>query len=416
MNLARRHRRPDADGVHRARGAASGVDPGGWPSISEASASPTRPHARVRRPPARDRTELCIDRFAPASARSRSSMGGARLRDRRRPLAARSSTARTRHASPRDRQRRPRPRGGRDRRARRRERALRCSGDRVDYAQSFHLAAPGPLERWPRADRRRARGSAEQVLGARAQQRRGAGAVLGRDEALRGRAARRRDALVLAAHEVRGGGRLVGDGDPGRAQLAALGVARARASPRAARSPAMPIATSVWPWRQARPNESEIDDGRAAGRSRRAARGRWRRDRAGSVTSRSVGAGVRGVDAGVGADEAVAGAADQHAGPDAHELGGLVEHDLDGARVLAVLARAMKRARAVGVTSARSTIAPSAFETTLCATTRTSPGSMPPARRPRRRRAARRGRRPGGSPGSRGAGAAAQLRHPRRRG
>ena len=41
----------------------------------------------------------------------------------------------------------------------------------------------------------------------------------------------------------------------------------------------------------------------------------------------------------------------------------------------------MKRARAVGVTSARSTSAPSAFETTLCATTSTSPGSMPPAAR-----------------------------------
>ena len=58
---------------------------------------------------------------------------------------------------------------------------------------------------------------------------------------------------------------------------------------------------------------------------------------------------VRGVDAGVRADEAVARAADEHAALGAHDLGGLVEHDLDVARVLAVLggelARALARAR-----------------------------------------------------------------------
>ena len=73
----------------------------------------------------------------------------------------------------------------------------------------------------------------------------------------------------------------------------------------------------------------------------------------GSSTSVSLAARcVGGVHARVGADEAVMGAADQHAALGAQHLGGLVEHHLHRARVLAVRrprrAAASSRARALG--------------------------------------------------------------------
>ena len=157
---------------------------------------------------------------------------------------------------------------------------------------------------------------------------------------------------VLRAREVRAGGGGVGDGEPGGAQLAARARRRARASRRAARRPARPIATSSWPWRQARPKLSLIRTRDARARSARAgaraARARRRRGRAGSTTSVSLVGGVGGVDAGVGADEAVAGAADQHAALGAHDLGGLVEDDLHRARRPCRRSAASSRARARG--------------------------------------------------------------------
>ena len=125
----------------------------------------------------------------------------------------------------------------------------------------------------------------------------------------------------------------------------------ARASPRAAARPAQPIATSHWPWRQARPNESVI---RTAGAtpSQRVAAGPERARRAVGVArqqdQRVLAGGVGGVDAGVGAHEAVVGHADQHALRVARSTSlGLVEHDLDVARVLVEFA-ARARLRAGG--------------------------------------------------------------------
>ena len=64
-------------------------------------------------------------------------------------------------------------------------------------------------------------------------------------------------ARVLAADEVGGGGRLVGDRDLGRVQRRPAESGRPRQSSSGAR-PAQPIATSPGPTRQARPNESAI--------------------------------------------------------------------------------------------------------------------------------------------------------------
>ena len=85
----------------------------------------------------------------------------------------------------------------------------------------------------PPARRRRARCRlrrrrlAEEVLVAGAAQGGGAGAVLGGDEALEAADDRRRDAARLVADQVGGAGRLVGDRDQGRLQLAAAGVGAA---------------------------------------------------------------------------------------------------------------------------------------------------------------------------------------------
>ena len=71
------------------------------------------------------------------------------------------------------------------------------------------------------------------------------------------------------------------------------------------------------------------------------------------------------------------------------DLGGLVEHDLDRARVLALLGRQFARAR-LGRTSASATTAPSALETALCAIATTCPSrSGSPSSAPRRSALAR---------------------------
>ena len=77
----------------------------------------------------------------------------------------------------------------------------------------------------------------------------------------------------------------------------------------------MPIATSHWPTRQARPNESAMTIAGATPVSSRRRRRSARAERVGIAGSRtsSPGGRVGGVDARVGADEAVVRAADQHA-------------------------------------------------------------------------------------------------------
>ena len=66
----------------------------------------------------------------------------------------------------------------------------------------------------------------------------------------------RRDTLGFAAHEVGGGGDLVGEGDLRGAQDVPRAVDRPAQVERAAARPATPIATSVVPRRNGRPNES----------------------------------------------------------------------------------------------------------------------------------------------------------------
>ena len=72
-------------------------------------------------------------------------------------------------------------------------------------------------------------------------------------------------------HELGGAGDLVGDGDRGRLQLVADAVALAARS-RSGVRPAQPIATSVVPCRQARPNESLTITATRARSARAAAR------------------------------------------------------------------------------------------------------------------------------------------------
>ena len=86
----------------------------------------------------------------------------------------------------------------------------------------------------------------------------------------------------------------------------------------------------------------------------------------------SSAADVGGVDAGVGAHEAVSGAADDDAALHAQHLGRLAQHDLDLARVAVPAPRRSSTASGRGSTSRRSTMRPSAFETTFWVTTRTS--------------------------------------------
>ena len=203
------------------------------------------------------------------------------------------------------RQRRRRLRLDRDRR----RRGERARGDldarrptEADVAQgklSAESPSPGP-DRPPRRRResqvrtpqRRAppvgsdpRGQREQVLGERADQRRRARAVVVGHVAPEPADDHRGLARVLVAHQVRRGRGLVGHGDPrSRAARGRAASARPRQSSSAA-SPAMPIATSHWPWRQARPKESAMTTAGRPGSAGPQARARWRRDRAAAVTT-----------------------------------------------------------------------------------------------------------------------------------
>jgi transcription elongation factor GreA len=137
------------------------------------------------------------------------------------------------------------------------------------------------------------------------------------------------------------------------AASSAMAIAVARSSrPRESRAPApvveaarpaMPMATSHCPWRQARPKESAITTAGRSGRAARRARALASGSR-GRSHERAVLGGVGGVDAGVGAHEAVMGAADEHAALRAQHGRRLVEDDLHVARVLGVLAGELPRA------------------------------------------------------------------------
>ncbi len=204
---------------------------------------------------------------------------------------------------------------------------------------------------------------AEQVFVARAQQRARAGAVVGGEDAARGR----RSGRPARRSPLRARGRRPRLRRRRRAsqvalQLAPVASRGARASRRARAMPARPIATSSWPWRHARPKLSADQHGggpspvssaravrRAADRPRRRRRGR-----AAAGRRRPRRRAFEHVDAGVRADEAVAGAADQHAALVAQHLHGLVEDHLDEPRVAAAGARAISRARSPGLTPASS--------------------------------------------------------------
>ena len=90
---------------------------------------------------------------------------------------------------------------------------------------------------------------------------------------------------------------------------------------------------------------------------------------------------------GVRAHEAVAGHAHEHAALGAQQLGRLVEHDLHERAGPCRARRASARARSPGSTSARRRSRPSAFDTTLWATTSTSPSARSARGRRRQQRA-----------------------------
>ena len=127
--------------------------------------------------------------------------------------------------------------------------------------------------------------------------------------------------------------------------------------------PATPIATSVVPWRHARPNESVTI---TAGRDAEAAAERLVQapaaDASGSTRQQHdpvVAGRVGAVDARARTDEAVTCLRDDEVVAPAANSGGLRQH-----RLHVLLARA------------RAPPCPSAFDTTFCATTTTSPASQ----------------------------------------
>ena len=182
---------------------------------------------------------------------------------------------------------------------------------------------------------------------------------------------------------------------PRRARRAGRRAARGRRS--RSRRPPGPAAT-------ARPKLSEIDD-RGRGAETLAERRAQLAGRSGpgprAAATRRPRPARSTVDAGVRAHEPVLGAHDQHAALGTHHLGALVEDHLHQARVLVRASRRAHRARADGSTCRRSRSRPSAFETTFCATTSTSPSPIVTPARSRRRAIAATGRRPGRISGSR---------------
>ena len=253
------------------------------------------------------------------------------------------------------------------------------------------VETPGGERRYRVRQRQLSSDFTERVLVARPDQGRRAGAVgRRRRKRSRPRDEHRGLAAVLGAREVGRRRGLVGDGDDRRVEH--RGPPR-RARPRQSstgRRPAIPIATSHWPTRHARPNESAITTaGRDAGqlaqpRAQRARRGvgvqrqqhearrrRWTRRRR---RSRRRSRGACGRSSTPGRERTIASVSPRMTSTRRGSL---------------PCSAASASARSPGSTLAGATTRPSAFETTLCATTRTSPS----ANRPRRRRAAARGRR-----------------------
>ena len=179
-------------------------------------------------------------------------------------------------------------------------------------------------------------------------------------------------ARVLVPREVGRGSHRVGDRDRRCPQVASVGIGPP-ATGRSASARRLPLprrsGPGARPGRRSRRSPPPVErraPGSISARSRRA-------DASGSPGSR-ISSPVRRVGlvhARVGAHEPVMGLADEHALVRAHELDGLVEHRLDQARVLAVLG-AERRGRSPASISSRRRTRPSAFETTLCATTSTS--------------------------------------------
>ena len=198
---------------------------------------------------------------------------------------------------------------------------------------------------------------------------------------------------VLVAGQVGRGGELVGDRDRGRRELAALAVG-APAPVVERRQPGAADRDVGLAEPPGRPKLSAIT---TAGRGARTPPASSRADPArrgvgvdGQQGDSVVAGDVRGVDAGVGADPARVRLDDQHAA-----LG--ADHRRDSRRGSARPARGSLPSRSAsstasppGLDSARRRTRPSAFETTFCETTTTSP-SREPSRGPRRRSARRAG-------------------------
>ena len=175
--------------------------------------------------------------------------------------------------------------------------------------------------------------------------------------------------------EVRGAGELVGDARPASCAAAARRGRACRAGRRSGARPATPIATSVVPRRNGRPNESVTItatstpvSSRSVDRIRRALAS----ESSGSRITR-VGLGrVRVVDAGRGADEPVAGLGDHEAARASARRARSRAGSPRAAR-RSVSGPASSRARRDGSIPSSATTRPSAFETAFCATTTTSP-------------------------------------------
>ena len=256
------------------------------------------------------------------------------------------------------------------------EYAQGISGEIVHVDGGFH-AVGAPSSELPAAPHQACRlnGTGPRV---RAQQRLDAGTVARRDVASGAADQDRRLHSVLGPDQIGGGGELVGDGDPSRAQLPAGRVA---------------AATPVVERFEAGAADGDVDLAVAP----RAAEGVGDQDRGGSTAqlgeaspdaaggaigvggeeNERVGVGgVGGVDPGVGADKAVMGDGDQHPVLGAANLAGLVQDDLDLTGILSSWRPTAWPARSVSRSPWRR-VRPSALETTLWASTSTSPAARP---------------------------------------
>ena len=221
--------------------------------------------------------------------------------------------------------------------------------------------------------------SAEQVVLQPAHERGHARAVLGRDVPVQAADAHGGLARVLRPDQVGCGRGLVGDGDDRSRAARGPGVGPAAPVLQRRAGPATPIATSHWPVRHARPNESVMTTAGRPGSAARSARA----DASGSSgeqDQRSGGRGVGRIDARVRAHEPVAGAADEPAArPPGRAARPRRARPRCGAGPCHGRPRAGARARRARRRRGR-TSRPSALETTLCATTSTSVGGELDAR------------------------------------